>query len=93
MLDSQGADGFSVVDQFRDDVERQILFNYGDEGVLGSKMGHEGGGIFDPLENVSVQSFFHKLTKIFKNINFYNLLDITHDPGNKDSEQAGNEDV
>ena len=66
----------------------QILRNLDDEGNKTEQVG----GIFDPNENISVQQFFHNLTKIFKNINFYNLLDITHAQANKDNELVGKDD-
>ena len=85
--DKYKGDGFTA-DQLGNDDDMQILRNLDDEG---SKLGQVG-GIFDPNENISVQQFFHNLTKIFKNINFYNLLDITHEQANKDSELIGNDD-
>ena len=86
---TQGSDGFGV-NQLGDDLnDRRILLSIDDEanGNKGSR-----NGILDPNENMTVQQFFHNLTKIFKNINFYNLLDITHEQANKDSDIPGNDD-
>ena len=80
------SDGFAIDGG---DDHQQILLHYHDEG---NKIGQVG-GIFDPNDNISVEQFFHNLTKIFKNINFYNLLDITHEQANKDSELVGIDDA
>lgn len=78
------------MNQLGDDLsDRRILLSIDDE-ANGTKAARN--GILDPNENMTVQQFFHNLTKIFKNINFYNLLDITHEQANKDSDIPGNDD-
>ena len=56
------------------DVNRPFI--YEDGGILDGKFSQDDGGAVDPAQRETCNQFFHKLIKIFKNINFYNLLDI-----------------
>ena len=72
-----------------DESTKNLLESYQNDNVGSSKAGAD--GYYDPNENEDCAQFFHKLIKIFKIINFYNLL-YTYAQGNNENEQAGNDD-
>lgn len=91
LLDTQGAGGLNIADELISDIDRQLLLNYGEDGLMSGKVNQDRAGDH-PAQRETCHQFFHKLIKIFKNINFYNLLDIKHDQSGKDAEQIGNDD-
>ena len=89
LLDRQaGVDGFNDInlkgaDDFTADVDYNVFSNFA---------GGNAGGALHDSENENSRKFFRRLIKIFKNINFYNLLINTHAQASKDAEQVGVDD-
>ena len=95
MLDRQGGDGFTDMnlkgnEDFTADIDYNMFGSYVD--AVNANGGPSGLHEAPNGDSENCRKFFRKLIKIFKNINFYNLLLPTYIQTNKDKEQIGMED-
>ena len=95
ILDRQGGDGYNDMNlKGADDFvpEDYNMFGSYVDAVTGTNGGPPGLHEMPNGENENCRKFFRKLIKIFKNINFYNLIQPTYEQERKDSQQIGIDD-